>query len=276
MFNLPISILLCFSVLCAVEPTFVRGKNVVSLIAFKDSDGKLHKRLAPEEIPRRERGHHLGFDELEYMYEKNLGARDSSRLSINLDNVLGTQQTKQQEFSADLFPLSLESKLSLLKEVEIFAGYVRNDVETFNKISNPNEDLIIIAPTNKAVSQLTSKPWQFPNNIDQLERKGATEKELDAAIQNNISKFVRSHIIAYNGDKNSYRRISPGCTLLQSIDFMENRKSDGELSGDILVKKDGDAYYVASTRDKNFHVVENIESGSNGIILTVDFSLVWP
>ncbi|CAI4055877.1 hypothetical protein N7582_000453 [Saccharomyces uvarum] len=272
MFNLPISILLYFSLLCAVEPTFVRGKNVVSIIAFKDSDGKLHKRLAPEEIPRRGRDP----DELEYMYEKNMGARDSLRSPIKLEDVLGTQQIKQQEFSADLFPLSLESKLSLVKEVEIFAGYVRNDVETYNKISNPNEDLIIIAPTNKAVSQLTSKPWQFPNNIDQLERKGATEKELDAAIQDNISKFVRSHVVAYNGDKNSYKRISPGCTLLQSINFMENRKSDEELSGDILVKKEGDAYYVASTRDENFHIVENIESGSNGIILTIDFSLIWP
>ncbi|CAI4058683.1 hypothetical protein SKDZ_04G4660 [Saccharomyces kudriavzevii ZP591] len=271
MFNLPVSILLYSCLIWAVQPTLVRGKNVVSLIAFKDSNGKLHKRIAPEEFPPRDYDLQSNSDELGYMR-----VRDSSRPSIKLDNVFGTQQRRQQEFSAELFPLSLESKLSLVKDVQIFAGYVRNDVETYEKISDPNEDLIIIAPTDRAVSGLTSKPWQFPNNIDQLEREGATEKELDSAIQQNISKFVRSHIVAYNDDKNSYERISPGCTLLQSIDFTENRGDNSEHSGDILLKKEGDAYYVASTRDEKFHVIEKIENGSNGIILTVNFSLLWP
>lgn len=52
-FNLPVSVLLYFSLIWAMEPSFVRGKNVVNLITFKDSNGKLHKRLAPEEIPPR-------------------------------------------------------------------------------------------------------------------------------------------------------------------------------------------------------------------------------
>ncbi|CAI4342919.1 AHL_G0011270.mRNA.1.CDS.1 [Saccharomyces cerevisiae] len=271
MFHLPVSILIYFSLIWAMEPSFVRGKNVVSLITFKDSNGKLHKRIAPEEIPPREHGSQANPNALGYM-----GVRDFSRPAVNLDNILETQQRKQQKFSAELSPLSLESKLSLVKEVQIFAGYVRNDVETYNKISDPNEDLIVIAPTNGAISQLTSKPWQFPNNIDKLESEGATEKELDMAIQENISKFVRSHIVVYNEDKNSYKRVGPGCTLLQSIDFTEGKRSDSELDGDILLKKEGEVYYVASTKDKKFHAVESIESGSNGIILTVDFPLVWP
>ncbi|CAI4349972.1 CFA_G0011070.mRNA.1.CDS.1 [Saccharomyces cerevisiae] len=270
-FNLPVSVLLYFSLIWAMEPSFVRGKNVVNLITFKDSNGKLHKRLAPEEIPPRLHSSQVNSYPLGYM-----GMRDFSRPAVNLDDILGTQQRKQQEFMAELSPLSLESKLSLVNEVQIFASYVRNDVETYNKVSDPNEDLVIIAPTNRAVSQLTLKPWQFPNNIDKLESDGATEKELDTAIQENISKFVRSHIVVYNDDKNSYKKVSPGCTLLQSIDFTESKKSDSETGGDILLKKKGEVYYVASSRDEKFHAVESIENGSNGVILMVDFTLVGP
>ena len=253
------------------RPSVARGKNVVSLIAFRDSNGRLHKRIAPEEIPHREPGSQAISNSL-----GSMEFRDYSKPSVNLDNILGIQQGKQQEFSAELFPLSLESKLSLVKDIQIFASYVRNDVETYNKICDPNEDLIIIAPTDRAVSQLSLKPWQFPNNIGKLESMGSTEEELDTAIQENISNFVRSHIVIYNDDKNSYKKISPECTLVQSISFTENERGTSQLSGDILLKKEGDAYYVASTRDEKFHIIESIENGSNGIILTVDLSLVWP
>ncbi|CAI4363387.1 CBK_G0011190.mRNA.1.CDS.1 [Saccharomyces cerevisiae] len=73
----------------AMEPSFVRGKNVVNLITFKDSNGKLHKRLAPEEIPPRLHNSQVNSYPLGYK-----GMRDFSRPAVNLDDILGTQQRK--------------------------------------------------------------------------------------------------------------------------------------------------------------------------------------
>lgn len=264
---------ICGVLICSLwASSQAEAKKIVDIQTYHDENGNLRRRFAAG--------------------ESALGKRDAKRIPLDIDKILadegkilkrGTnehnilEKEEQHNFEMNnedyiMSTISLDSKLPSIQEVEIFYEYARNDVQLSEKLSDDNEDLIIIAPTNEAISKLSLKPWQFPRDIDSLESEGASDVDIDNAIEENILKFVRSHVVTYN-DENSYKKIRKGVTLLRSVAMVEDCE---DCKGDILLKKENDAYYVASIKDEKFHLVENIETGSNGVILIIDSCLEWP
>lgn len=263
--NSVLSLGICGVFICSLwASSQAEAKNIVGIHTYHDENGNLRRRFASE--------------------ESALGKRDAKRLPLDIDKIIadegnllkrgvkGQQNFEMHNEDYKMTTISLDSKLTSIQELEIFYEYARNDIELSEKLSDDNEDLIIIAPTNEAISKLSLKPWQFPRDIDSLESEGASDIDIDNAIQENILKFVRSHVVTYNDD-NSYKKIRKGVTLLQSVAMVEACE---DCKGDIILKKEKDAYYVASIKDEQFHLVENIETGSNGVILIIDSCLEWP
>lgn len=274
--------------LCTLlESCLVDAKNVASIEQYTDSDGRLHRRFATEELPLQRRDPKrlpLDLDRI-IEEESRLVKRDPKRLPLDIQELLNEDsglrkrgESNQQDFKVnkgdyEMQPVSLDSKLTSLKETLLFFGYARNDMKLAAKLADENQDIIIVAPNNDAIRALPKKPWAFPSDIDALESKGASEREIDDATQQNILKFVRSHVVAYD-DNTSYRNFKSGYTSLRSVDYENSNNQDSD--GDILLKKEGDSFYVASNRDKVFHVVEKIEKASNGVVLVIGSCLEWP
>lgn len=282
------SVLLLLCVCTLLSTCLVKAKNVAPVEQFQDENGRLRRRFSTEGLPLQARDAKrlpLDLDKI-INDESGLLKRDPKRLPLDIERIIDEESkvvkrdavSNQQDFKVnkgdyEMAPVSLESKLTSLKETIIFFGYARNDVELAAKLSDDGQDTIIIAPTDEAISALSMKPWAFPQNIDSLESNGATEMEIDDAIQQNILKFVRSHVVAYD-DNTSYREFKSGYTTLRSVEF-ENSGSQ-VVDGDILLKKEGESFYVASSRDKKFHEVQKIEKASNGVVLVVGSCLEWP
>ena len=156
--------------------------------------------------------------------------------------------------------------------MDLFYGYVREDVPFVNQLSDSNENVVIIAPTNEAISHLNKKPWEFPRNIEALEAAGSSDQEIDEAIRDNILEFVGSHVVVYN-DEDAFEKQVDDYTVVRSAALNGSQESD---SGDIFVKREGDSFFVASSKDKVFHEVKSFEKGINGVVLVVDSCLSWP
>lgn len=254
----------------------VDGKNIADIIPYRDQDGKLRRMVDQEETLRKRdaQGFQVDLDDI-LSTGSSLAKRDPKRLPLDIEELLENEEALakrgQKTFANDVLTLSLDSKLPNLNEVSIFYEYVRNDIIISKKLSDENEDLIIISPSNEAISGLSLKPWQFPEDIESLESAGATDVDIDSAIEQNVLEFVRSHVVEYEENK-SVKNTEMGYTVLKSV-AMDKTSSKG---GDILLKKEDEQFYVASIRDGIFHPVKKVETAANGVVLVIDSCLVWP
>ncbi|CCD26261.1 uncharacterized protein NDAI_0H00870 [Naumovozyma dairenensis CBS 421] len=260
-----ISFLFCITTISLLSITQVSSKNVVNLETFKDSNGKLHKRLLP--------GNNILENTNLNEGNPTLSKRSLNKKPFNLNDIFSPTSSHQDtgRETSEFHIVALDSKLPLFKEIELFASYIRNDPETYTKLSDSNQDLIIIAPTNNAIVNLSLKPWQFPRDISKLEDEKASELDIDLAIDENISQFVRSHIVAYDDNRsNILETPKKGEVLLKSVNGNEillKRNEVGSLEND---------FCIASTRDNIYHPVERIITSENGVILIIDSCLEWP
>lgn len=285
-------LLVSFSLILSLRFVFLLGlteaKNIVGIENFHDENGRLHRRFSSDDSILEARDAKRLPLEIDRIMEENsrLFKRDPKRLPLDINAIIAEEQRiakrdqmrSQKDFKAGsknlhVSPVSLDSKLTSMKETAVFFGYLRDDVQLSAQLCDENEDLIIIAPSNDAISKLGKKPWEFPRDVQSLEASEATEREIDSAIRQNILQFVRSHVVAYD-DNHLLNEYGPGCITLKSLNFQDS--SDHDSKGDILLKKQGDSFYVASIVDKEFHRVQKVETAVNGVVLVIDSCLEKP
>lgn len=244
-------------------PALIDAKNVVEMITFRDENNRLYKRLAPEEY----KGGNLIKDDDSALRKRDLSAQRPANKEDFFemdDDTVGTD-------NIDVPNTYLDSMISVLKNVDIFAAYSRNDEKVSDMFKDPESDMIVIVPSNDAFAKLSKKPWQFPKNIEEMEKRGSSVRDIDNAIHSNIVHFVRSHVIPFQIDE---ERKKDGSVLLKSSAYMmefPNRKG-----GDILLKQNGDSYCVASVMDGIFHDVDEVHVTRNGAILVIHSTLLNP
>lgn len=284
-FLISISVILClqFTSLFGLS----EAKNVVGIENFHDNEGGLHRRFSSEDAQLEARdAKRLPLDIERIIDENNqLFKRDPKRLPLDINEIIENEKHEkrdglknQHDFKAfsdhlHITPVSLDSKLTSMKETAVFFSYARDDLELSAKLIDENEDLIIIAPSNDAIAKLSKKPWEFPADVESMEASGASEREIDNVIRNNVLKFVRSHVVAYD-ENHSHCDQGAGYITLKSVDFESSSSHDTD--GDILLKRQGDSFYVASISDKKFYQVQKVESAVNGVVLIIDSCLEKP
>lgn len=161
-------------------------------------------------------------------------------------------------------PTLLTSSLSILKDVSVFASYVRDNVEISTRFNNKNVQSIVFAPTDSAIESLKLKPWQFPENVDDDSK---SEQEVDEITKSNINDFVSSHIVDGTVPFNSLDGAEKGVQLVS-----QNGKNIK------LVNDNGDYYVTAVVdgKDLEWTKVLNTVNADNGAILVIGSTLSVP
>jgi hypothetical protein len=154
----------------------------------------------------------------------------------------------------------LQSTLAQVKDISIFAGYVRDQVDVAQLTGLIKLPLIIIAPADEAISRKLGglKPWEFPRNVEDDE----TNAEL------NLASFVRAHVV-----KGTQAQLSSWGDLLSSRDNLLQHEQTLE-SQDIEIKRENGETFVLGN-GKKIKVLRSVRV-NNGFLLVVDGSLVVP
>lgn len=264
--------------------SFVSAKNVVPLTTIVDPEtGKVKRQLVEAINP------HLD-DEADHLVR-----REAKRLPLDLDAILNDENVGKREYkdiqhpfedmnsvleseeandkdSKQMMPLCLDSRIPSINEISIFSSYLRSDLDVSARLENPQESTIIFAPSNDAIESLKLKPWQFPIDIDALEASTNDQEAIDNAVNENIMHFVKSHIVS-SADLSGVVRHK--CKGKKTVTFRSLAYEGDDDSGDILLKKKKSNFYVASAKDKEFHLVERVDQAENGVVLVIDTPLIF-
>jgi len=160
---------------------------------------------------------------------------------------------------------TLATALDQEADISIFATYIRdmtdiysmcNSADEFNinAASNAENMLLLFAPTNEAMINLTAKPWEFPEQISNSNNE-------ESIAQNNIRHFVESHIA-----KVSSKSFNTGKAVkLES------------LNGNKIFLKNTDAGFKYRLSESNDWIqINKIDVLDNGALLSVPKVMSWP
>lgn len=160
-------------------------------------------------------------------------------------------------------PTLLTSSLNIMKDVSVFASYVRDNVDVSSRFNNMKEQSIVFAPTDSAVEALTKKPWAFP--ID-LNEDSNSEQEVDKITQSNIDNFVESHIV-------------DGTVPFASLKGDKGVQFVSKNGKNIKLVNDNGEYYVTAVvdgKDQDWIKVISTTNADNGAILVIGTPLSVP
>lgn len=161
-------------------------------------------------------------------------------------------------------PTLLTSSLSIMKDITVFASYVRDNVEIASRFNNKREQSIVFAPTDSAIESLSLKPWQFPTSVDD---ESNSEKEIDEITKANIDDFITSHVI-------------DGTVPFSSLEGAEKGVQFVSKNGkNIKLVNDNGEYYVTAVtngKDQQWIKVLSTTNADNGAILVIGTPLSVP
>lgn len=84
------------------------------------------------------------------------------------------------------------------RSINIFAGFTR-DIETVaRRLEDATKNSVVLAPLNSAIEGLPRKPWEDPEQYEQLGANAYEGEEGYERAQRNLRRFVEAHIIPSN------------------------------------------------------------------------------
>ncbi|KAG7703313.1 hypothetical protein KL914_004698 [Ogataea haglerorum] len=159
---------------------------------------------------------------------------------------------------------NLATALTQIQDVSIFSSYIRDmvdlyqkcdDTTQFNTNSQSDNMLLIFAPTNEAITELSEKPWQFPRPVTRESDAN------DEASSYNLRHFVESHVVQ-------------GSNV---ADFAKEEVVLKSLNGNRIHLRNTDTGFELSLEDVDEWLpIRKIELTANGALLLIDKTLSWP
>ncbi|EGV66883.1 hypothetical protein CANTEDRAFT_112432 [Yamadazyma tenuis ATCC 10573] len=182
---------------------------------------------------------------------KNVVNFATFKSDVEAEQVQKRDQVVMEESTSALL---LQSILPQYTSISVFAGYIRDNSEINEKTESLAESLLIICPTDNAISTKLGglKPWEFPKSL--------SEGNEDEVVESNLSYFVSNHIVMNFEDLKITER-SVKATLLsgKQVEIVQV----GEKIG--LVSDDGTKINVIMAKQVD-----------NGYIFIIDDTLVKP
>ena len=129
-----------------------------------------------------------------------------------------------------------------------------NSVDKFNinAANDAEKMLLLFAPTNKAMIDLSAKPWEFPESI--------TDDD-ESVVRNNIRHFVESHIA-----KASTKSFNTEMTV-QLVSLNDNK---------IILKNTDTGFKYRLSDSTEWIPINSIDVLDNGALLSVPKVMSWP
>ncbi|RKP30391.1 hypothetical protein METBISCDRAFT_27467 [Metschnikowia bicuspidata] len=149
----------------------------------------------------------------------------------------------------------LQSVLSQVVQLSIFARYVRDDDRVNEELAKPDTFTLFLAPSDQAISAFSSKvglkPWEFPDPVV----GDATD---DTVTGRNIDSFVRAHMASGDPVITSPNTLS-GVLLNQKLY--------------VITKLDHGNTYTLEFDGKKVSV-SSVYCAGNGLVFVIDSVLV--
>lgn len=145
----------------------------------------------------------------------------------------------------------VQSVLTQVRDVSVFAGYLRDTEDILKKLER-TKFAVIIAPSDHALASKLDghKPWEFPRD---------PSDEKDAAL--NIHDFVRAHIVKFEGD---FSEIQDEVALVLF---------DGQK---VVIRHDPATDSFKVERDNGWVDVVAVYYAKDGAVLVIDDTFVKP
>ncbi|OUM52510.1 hypothetical protein BVG19_g1709 [[Candida] boidinii] len=201
--------------------------------------------------------------------------RDANGEAVGLLAKRSTNQDYKYTLVPDSGSASIASALTQLDQLSIFSSYIRDLVDLYKVCEDGENDdnanindkqnilndegkemLLIFAPSNQAIAELSQKPWSFPTPVTEENNK---QDETTAA---NIKNFVESHVVE-----------------LSSIDAIGSKDQvvfSSINKNQIILKNDGESFKVGLPEVSELLGIKSIHILRNGAILIIDKALTWP
>jgi hypothetical protein len=122
------------------------------------------------------------------------------------------------------------------RSINIFAGFTRDFSSITQRLENSGENTTILAPLNSAIMALPRKPWEDPNDYENLGAQAYEGEPGEERAQRNMRRFVEAHIVTaspwkegekektldgsevwWEVDKDGIKTIHPGSIEVSSV-----------------------------------------------------------
>lgn len=96
---------------------------------------------------------------------------------------------------ADHDAVVLSDVLGKDREINIFAGFTRDFAPISGRFDDSSQNTTIIAPINSAIMALPRKPWENPEEYEELGTDAYGGDEGAQRARRNLQRFVESHVV---------------------------------------------------------------------------------
>ena len=81
------------------------------------------------------------------------------------------------------------------RSINIFAGFTRDFATISQRFEDSSLNTTILAPVNSAIMALPRKPWEDPEDYDQLGADAYEGDQGEQRAQKNLRRFVENHVV---------------------------------------------------------------------------------
>ena len=96
---------------------------------------------------------------------------------------------------ADGDTVTLSDVLGRDRSINIFAGFTRDIANISQRFEDSSLNTTILAPVNSAIMALPRKPWEDPDDYNELGAEAYEGEDGQERAQRNMRRFVEAHVV---------------------------------------------------------------------------------
>lgn len=130
---------------------------------------------------------------------------------MNIPNILlPPKKDNDDGSSGGSSDLSISDVIGKERVINIFAGFTR-DIDSISKrLKAGDQNTTVLAPLNSELQKLPRKPWEDPEDYNELGAKAYEGQGGEDRAQRNLRRFVEAHIIPVSPWKEGVKLDSVG------------------------------------------------------------------
>lgn len=185
---------------------------------------------------------------------------------MNIPNIFPPSSKDDEGSSGGSGDLSISDVIGKERIISIFAGFTR-DINSISKRLNDNEqNTTVLAPLNSALQKLLRKPWEDPEDYNELGATAYEGSEGEDRATRNLRRFAEAHIVPVSPWKEGEK--------LESMDGGQvwwEEKDGNKVVGPCRVQESSRPVLILSSQIQpgNIEVSEVAQRVSNGEIWVV-------
>ena len=115
----------------------------------------------------------------------------------NIPNIVFPPSNDKDKDSSSGGPgdTSISDVIGKERVINIFAGFTRDIDNISNRLSDNNHNTTVLAPLNSELQKLPRKPWEDPQDYNELGAKAYEGQSGEDRAHRNLRRFVEAHVV---------------------------------------------------------------------------------